>query len=121
MKLFGPSLHQINGKSFSLELQIECMNSAGNHIVVMILFKTEDEGKTTSHFLKELGLGKGNIKKMKLNKKKVIKFKHDHALINLVDHFFYVHYKGSSIFQDSCDNIGDIDYFLITETIKISQ
>lgn len=122
IKVFGPSLHQIMGKTYSLELQIECEHPQRTSIVVMVLFKVDSQGKTTSHFLKELGLGTGEIKKMALNKEKQVSFKHQTALQNLIDHFFYVKYEASSLFGNSCNSSEPkMEYFLITETIKITQ
>ena len=88
----------------------------------MVLFKVDKKGKITSHFLRELGLGSGDIKKMAINKTKTVKFKHKGALQNLIDHYYYVSYDGSSLFADSCSGATpNIKYFLITETITISQ
>lgn len=110
------------GNTYSLELQIECHRPQETSVVVMVLFKVDPKGKTTSHFLKELGLGTGNIKKMGLNKEETVTFKHEKALQNLIDHFFYVKYEGSSLFGNSCSGtVPKMEYFLITETIKISQ
>jgi hypothetical protein len=110
------------GNTYSLELQVECSHPTKNTIVVMVLFKVDPNGKTTSHFLKELGIGTGDIKKMAINKTKQITFDHPKALQNLIDHFFYVNYNASSLFGNSCDGASpDIEYFLITETIKITQ
>ena len=110
------------GNQYSLELQVECHHPERTSIVVLVLFKVDPKGKTTSHFLKELGLGSGKIKKMGLNKVEVITFKHKKALQDLIDHFYYVSYTASSLFGNSCNSSEpEMDYFLITETIKISQ
>ena len=110
------------GKTYSLELQVECKNSSGKSIVIMVLFKIDPKGETTSHFLKEIGIGNGQIKQMGINKEKEVNFKHKKALQNLIDHFFYVSYKGQSLYGNSCDSsASNVEYFLITETIKISQ
>jgi hypothetical protein len=110
------------GNTYSLELQVECSHPSKNTIVIMVLFKVDPKGKTTSHFLKELGIGTGEIKKMAINKTKTVSFKHDKALQNLIDHFFYVNYNATSLFGNSCSGSKpDIEYFLITETIKITQ
>ena len=74
IKIFGPSLHQIMGKTYSLELQVECQNSSGKSIVIMVLFKIDPKGETTSHFLKEIGIGNGKIKKMGINKEQTVTF-----------------------------------------------
>ena len=53
------------GKQYHLEAQIECINKNGEKITIMILFKESDQENITNHFLHNVGIGTGNIKKMK--------------------------------------------------------
>jgi hypothetical protein len=121
MKLYGPSLHQIKGNQFSLELQIECVSNSGQQLVVLVLFKIDPKGQTKSHFLHELGLGTGQIKTMANNKVQEVDFDHPKALQDLIDHFYYVNYKGNSMFGSCNLQNPDTEYFLVTETVKISK
>lgn len=122
MKLYGPSLHQIRGKQFALEMQVECINKAGAQIIVLVLFKIETAAETSSHLLRELGLGTGKLKTMANNKVLKIGFKHDHAFQDLIDQYYYVNYRGNSMFSDNCDlENPDTEYFLVTQTVKISK
>ena len=69
-------MHKIHHKQYDLELHFECQNTSGKIIVILVLFRKTDNPKISNDFLKNIGLGTGNIALMEdMQSKEVIFYK----------------------------------------------